>query len=236
MHLKRPSLDQPHDYHSDTAKYYSPVASNTMTSTQQYSINNHNSPAAVTSCEVAASQLHGHDFWKSSTSPSAHEVPNQNPGGIQSTSPPSLEGGISPSTCSSAVPSTHNIPTTATATPQSTQASSSRAAVEPHQKLLAVDAESSWKAALAAAPGSTMPVVNLPVVCGPMIGILQVHRGRVVLDANTPEQTEVSTTEFERRGGRGSTKKWRQSLRLLLPDGMSTMGMLLQRSSGALLW
>jgi hypothetical protein len=35
----------------------------------------------------------------------------------------------------------------------------------------------------------------------------------------TPHEREVSATEFERLGGRGATKKWRQSIRLVNPDG-----------------
>ena len=70
-------------------------------------------------------------------------------------------------------------------------------------------------------------MASLPVVCGHMVGVLQVHRGRVILSANTPEEKEVSATEFERLGGRAATKKWRQSIRLIQPDGTEGLGKLI---------
>lgn len=64
-----------------------------------------------------------------------------------------------------------------------------------------------------------LPRISLPVVCGPISGLLHVHKGKILVDIGTPQEREVSATEFERLGGRGATKKWRQSIRLVNPDG-----------------
>jgi SAND domain len=49
--------------------------------------------------------------------------------------------------------------------------------------------------------------------------MLVVAKAKIVLDAGTVEEREVSPTEFERLGGRAATKKWKQSIRILNSDG-----------------
>jgi SAND domain len=63
-----------------------------------------------------------------------------------------------------------------------------------------------------------LPDVQLQVVCGDVTGVLHVARAKIVMHTGTPDQREVSPTEFERLGGKSSTKKWKQSI-LIVEDG-----------------
>lgn len=53
---------------------------------------------------------------------------------------------------------------------------------------------------------------NIPVVCGKLVGLMLLPSKRIVVDAGTPQAREVSPTEFERLGGRGSRKRWRRTV------------------------
>lgn len=78
------------------------------------------------------------------------------------------------------------------------------------------------EAAAAAGAGGgrpLLPEVSLKVACGEMIGTLLVHRAKIVIHEGSPDEKEVSPTEFERLGGRSATKKWKQSIRLVNEDG-----------------
>lgn len=63
-----------------------------------------------------------------------------------------------------------------------------------------------------AASGKVMD--RVPVVCGDCKGVLLVKQGRVLYEGQ-----EMSPTEFERLGGKASAKKWKNSVRVMLPDG-----------------
>lgn len=65
----------------------------------------------------------------------------------------------------------------------------------------------------------SLPVANLKVACGDMVGTLMVHKARIRIYEGTEREKEVSPTEFERLGGRSATKKWKQSIRLIGEDG-----------------
>lgn len=64
-----------------------------------------------------------------------------------------------------------------------------------------------------------LPVVQLKVACGDQVGTLLVHKAKIIMFEGTPNEKEVSPTEFERLGGRSATKKWKQSIRLIDDDG-----------------
>jgi hypothetical protein len=70
----------------------------------------------------------------------------------------------------------------------------------------------------------SLPVANLKVACGDMVGTLMVHKARIRIYEGTEREKEVSPTEFERLGGRSATKKWKQSIRLIGEDGAQTVG------------
>lgn len=62
---------------------------------------------------------------------------------------------------------------------------------------------------------ATGDTVHVPVECGGKYGILLLPKGRILIADPGPEgMREVSPTEFERLGGKGAAKKWRQSIRL----------------------
>lgn len=69
----------------------------------------------------------------------------------------------------------------------------------------------------------SMPLTALPssveVICGDLKGILVLSKGKIFINSGTSKEKEVSPTEFERLGGRAATKKWKQSIRLVAPDG-----------------
>jgi hypothetical protein len=69
-----------------------------------------------------------------------------------------------------------------------------------------------------------LPAVNLRVMCGDLVGVLMVDKAKVVMHRGTPQQKEVSPTEFERLGGRSATKKWKQSIRLIADNGACVLG------------
>lgn len=56
--------------------------------------------------------------------------------------------------------------------------------------------------------------VRVSVVCGAIKGVLLLPKRRIIINAGTKGAREVSPTEFERLGGKGSAKKWRLSIRL----------------------
>jgi hypothetical protein len=57
------------------------------------------------------------------------------------------------------------------------------------------------------------PSVSVPVVCGALTGMLLLPRRRILINAGTAGECEVSPTEFERLGGKGRAKKWWMSIR-----------------------
>jgi hypothetical protein len=54
---------------------------------------------------------------------------------------------------------------------------------------------------------------SVPVVCGALTGVLLLPRRRILINAGTAGECEVSPTEFERLGGKGRAKKWWMSIR-----------------------
>lgn len=69
-------------------------------------------------------------------------------------------------------------------------------------------------------PSSSLDSVPaaIEVLCGTVRGTFLTAKGRVLLQ-NAGLEQEVSATEMERLGGRGHTKKWRQSIRIVNLDG-----------------
>lgn len=65
---------------------------------------------------------------------------------------------------------------------------------------------------------------SVPVVCGSLEGLMLLPSLRIILDAGTPAAREVSPTEFERLGGRGSSKKWRRTV-FVLDGARACMGL-----------
>ena len=69
-------------------------------------------------------------------------------------------------------------------------------------------------------PGITQDL-SVAVVCGDINGVLELKRGYKKLQERVklPSGESVTPSKFESDAGRGSAKKWRLSLRVLLPNG-----------------
>ena len=94
--------------------------------------------------------------------------------------------------------------------------------------------------------GIAFAMPPIPVGCGGMRGVLlpggkrgeELVRYAAPRAASTPgvmAEFTVPATEFERLGGKGTAKKWRQSLRLITPTGYKqgdTMGKWLRTIGG----
>ena len=87
------------------------------------------------------------------------------------------------------------------------------------------DVDAAMKAAIDDPEKGVLAAAHVPVSCGPLAGALTPGGRRgdeqvTYADENEDgKTTTVPATEFERLGGRGSTRKWRQSLRYLGDDG-----------------
>jgi hypothetical protein len=56
--------------------------------------------------------------------------------------------------------------------------------------------------------------VRVSIVCGGLPGVLLLPQMRVLVSVGARGLREVSPTEFERLGGKGAAKKWRQTIQL----------------------
>lgn len=71
----------------------------------------------------------------------------------------------------------------------------------------------------ALSPVAEQVPAHLEVVCGTLRGTFITATSRVLVKENGCLTREISPNEMERLGGRAQTKKWKQSIKLVNPDG-----------------